>query len=1028
MSQATRRRPLVALILLLAAGAGCAGGDRFDASNARAHVQRLAGSIGSRPAGSAANEKARAYLIETLQLYGFDVRVQEADATWPEAGVNARVSNIIAVKPGQQEEAIGLVAHYDSVPYGPGAGDDAFGTAVVLEAARVLAARESSRHSLLVLLTDGEEHGLMGARALVEDPEVRSRLKAFVNIEAIGTAGPLVLFESGPGTSPALRAWAASSRPRGGSYMQSVYDALPNDTDFTLLKEIPGASGINLAAVGDGYSYHTDRDRADRLDPGLLARAGSTVLEVVDGLESRPTLEPAPAQAIYFSVLDRTAFMVSRGTGIVLGGIAVMGALLAWAALARRMLGVGGPKRLVLTLAWATVAAGAVLGALVAAVWLVRVARAQLHPWFASPLALFAFMTVMVVAISWGVRRVAAAAPQRLQPEGTPFGVWFATLPPWIGLAIAALVYAPAASYLLTVPLAVAALLLPLGLWRPSGARLASVVVLVVTWVLWVPDLVTLLGFAVTALERFPIVTPTWVYPALLFAAGIVIWPPALATMVGRIRWRLRHGLAAAILMVALVVTGLVAFTSSAYTEERPLQRTAAFVDDRVQGTAHWEISSNEPGVDIAAGGPANMQWHPVTGASLSARIGVRTKAHVFGGTVPAPGGALPFTVSATVTRRPGDADIEITVSATDDTWQRVAFVLPDAVVPTRSSLVGRTRDGHWQAVSATLPRGGLTWRATVPASQADRLAATEIRVSSTRLPGHTGASPLPAWLQTPRTAWQTRHTIVTGITPTDVDQPVAAEPGTSRFAPTPLGKVHYLDRGTGDAALVFLHDWGGAASVWRQQAALSAAHRTVLVDLPGHGRSEAPAAAYDVASLATSMRAVLDAAGVQRAVIVGHGIGALVGWHLAVQQPARVVGIVAVDGTLLPPAAGTVPQPPSDDAVVAAALPSLFTAATPHAVRNEVTSLVQRTPSRVMAGLLRDVSSPAPFTPGAYPEPVLVLATTGTSPDHEGSLRSRFAQLDYRHIDAGHFLMLERPREVEDAIAGFLLGRGLLR
>jgi len=74
----------------------------------------------SRWSGTPANENARAYLIETLQLYGFDVRVQEADAAWREAGVTTRVANVIAIKPGQQQDAVALVSHYDSVAWGPG--------------------------------------------------------------------------------------------------------------------------------------------------------------------------------------------------------------------------------------------------------------------------------------------------------------------------------------------------------------------------------------------------------------------------------------------------------------------------------------------------------------------------------------------------------------------------------------------------------------------------------------------------------------------------------------------------------------------------------------------------------------------------------------------------------------------------------------------------------------------------------------------------------------------------------------------
>ena len=105
MSQPTWRLPVTLVTLIGLLLPGCTSTDRFNAQNARAHVERLAAS-GSRWSGTPANEKARAYLIETLQLYGFDVRVQEADAAWREAGITTRVANIIAIKPGQRRDAI----------------------------------------------------------------------------------------------------------------------------------------------------------------------------------------------------------------------------------------------------------------------------------------------------------------------------------------------------------------------------------------------------------------------------------------------------------------------------------------------------------------------------------------------------------------------------------------------------------------------------------------------------------------------------------------------------------------------------------------------------------------------------------------------------------------------------------------------------------------------------------------------------------------------------------------------------------
>ena len=822
-------RRVVPSILLLAVTTGCGGDERFNVQNARAHVERLAGTIGSRPAGTPANEKARAYLIETLQLYGFDVRVQEADAVWREAGTTTRVANLIATRPGANREAIALVAHYDSVPWGAGAGDDGLGTAVVLEAARVLAARPSPRYTLMVLLTDGEENGLMGARALAEDAEVRGRLRTFLNLESIGTASPFVLFETGPGTSPALRAWAAASGPRGGSYMQSIYDALPNDTDFSVLKRLPGVSGINFAATGDGYTYHTDRDRPDRVTNRVLAQAGAIVLDVIDGLDARSSLTPDPAPAIYASVLDRAAFVLPMRTGQVIGWVVAVMAALLWFALATRLLRAGGALFLLMTALWALIAAGAVLGALVAGVWLVRSGRAELHPWFASPWRLFAFMTMMVVTVSWLVRRLAAAAPRHLRPDGSPIGVWFAALPVWIALLVAALIYAPAASYLLFLPMLVllacgapatwwtnptAAAVTPgtgptaasgpttlgepaappapvrivapardLSPWRRTWPlRVASVLVLVATWALWVPDVFTLLPFVVTLLGRMPVVTPTWAYPALLFFIGIALWPPVLAVLIGRRRVRVAHGAAAGLLMLLLAITGLLAYTAPAFTNERPQHRSALFVDDRVRGAALWELYGNEPGVDIGTGGPANVAWH-LADRSAAPGADVDPKAFRFRGEVPPPTSPVPATIVATFVRRAGDVDVEIVVTPSSPAWNTVAFVLPEAVVPTRTTLAGRTREGRWQAWHTNVPVEGLTWRATIPAGQLDALERAEVWLASLHLPGAAAGQRVPAWLEAPHTAWMTQHLVF--ARPQFVE--AASTPGAVPSAEAPL-------------------------------------------------------------------------------------------------------------------------------------------------------------------------------------------------------------------------------------------------
>ena len=170
--------------------AGCARTPAvFSEQNARAHVGMLAGTIGSRSAGSPPNARARAYIVEQLKQLGFEVRVQETDARRRDLGQAVRVANIVGILAGQRTEAVGLLSHFDSVAEAPGAADDALGVAVALETARLFAARPNRRWSLFVLVTDAEESGLMGAAALVGERDITDRLKAYINIEAIGSAG-----------------------------------------------------------------------------------------------------------------------------------------------------------------------------------------------------------------------------------------------------------------------------------------------------------------------------------------------------------------------------------------------------------------------------------------------------------------------------------------------------------------------------------------------------------------------------------------------------------------------------------------------------------------------------------------------------------------------------------------------------------------------------------------------------------------------------------------------------------------------
>jgi pimeloyl-ACP methyl ester carboxylesterase len=102
--------------------------------------------------------------------------------------------------------------------------------------------------------------------------------------------------------------------------------------------------------------------------------------------------------------------------------------------------------------------------------------------------------------------------------------------------------------------------------------------------------------------------------------------------------------------------------------------------------------------------------------------------------------------------------------------------------------------------------------------------------------------------------------------------------------------RLYFEVHGTGDNAVLLLMGLGGDAHIWEPQVApLAARGRVVVYDNRGMGRSDKPAGPYSIATLAADALAVLDAAAVAQADLVGLSMGGMVAAELALAQPARV-------------------------------------------------------------------------------------------------------------------------------------------
>ena len=110
--------------------------------------------------------------------------------------------------------------------------------------------------------------------------------------------------------------------------------------------------------------------------------------------------------------------------------------------------------------------------------------------------------------------------------------------------------------------------------------------------------------FVVAVFGRLPLVTPVFVYAAIMLAGGIMLratrsWRPC-----ARSRPLLRPSLMTALLLFALAGAAALAYVAPAYTPEQPLRRRFSALQPARPRHRNVEVASVEPGLDLADGAP----------------------------------------------------------------------------------------------------------------------------------------------------------------------------------------------------------------------------------------------------------------------------------------------------------------------------------------------------------------------------------------------------------------------------------------
>ena len=302
----------------------------FSAERAMADVRFIART--PRPTGSARLATVRQHLVGELAAVGVRTEVVEQDTCRANSsgGLNAcgHVVNLRATVPGRDgSESVVLVAHVDSIAGGPGAADNAYAVASMLEIARVLRAGPQLRNDVILLITDGEEAGLLGAQAAVEAELLPDPGRSVVlNLEARGNRAPFVMFETNGGAARLVDT-LRDDPAHATSLAPSVYGLLDNSTDFSVLGAA-GYPGMGFASIGNTAVYDTALDTVDRADPGSVQAVGETTLDSVRRLADTDLagLSSGPS-ATYFTIFGLlVSYPPPVDIAVAVAAVALLGA------------------------------------------------------------------------------------------------------------------------------------------------------------------------------------------------------------------------------------------------------------------------------------------------------------------------------------------------------------------------------------------------------------------------------------------------------------------------------------------------------------------------------------------------------------------------------------------------------------------------------------------------------------------------------------------------------------------------------
>ena len=285
----------------------------FDPAAAAALDTELSQSFPGRQAGSVGAGGAARWFAQQLAPYGYIVRSERFTAVLP-GQARIRLTNLLATTPGLSQKTIVVMAHRDDAGAGPGADDNASGTAALLELARAYApgataARLKLPYSLLFLSTDGGAEGGLGAAWFARYAPERQNVIAVLNLDAIaGTGRPRLELNGDSPRSPApglvetIRAALVTqtgTEPTRPSALRQLVDL---GFPFSLYEQAPfvtrGIPAVTVTTAGD-RPFSASPGVPDRVSTARLGEIGRAAQNALDAMEQGIALAAGPSSYLY---------------------------------------------------------------------------------------------------------------------------------------------------------------------------------------------------------------------------------------------------------------------------------------------------------------------------------------------------------------------------------------------------------------------------------------------------------------------------------------------------------------------------------------------------------------------------------------------------------------------------------------------------------------------------------------------------------------------------------------------------------